>query len=414
MNHINPNKMKKYFLIASVALLASCGGGEPALTGEAAELGKLKTELETRLSDTQGEASALRDSIKLLTEQIAVVNGNPVNRPKVNSMTVSRMDFEHYFEVQGNIEAAQDVVLYAEAGGNIKKVHVTEGQSVKAGQTLVTFDTEIITRNIQEVETRLELALITYEKQKKLWEQNIGSEIQYLQAKNQKESLEQSIATLKSQRSKAIMTAPFSGTIDEIMPKVGEMAAPGMPVLRIVNLSELTVSADVNEKYLGDVAEGKLVKLHFPALGSKYDKDSITLKSWGRYINPNNRTFKITVDLPSTSNIYLPNLLVAVRVRDYQAKDVVAIPTKYILQNSKDENYVYVVSSDENDEVVAKRVMVEIGKSYKKPAREGAAENLSMTEIKGGLEGGEQLVTKGFKGIQDQVKIEVKAPEASK
>jgi RND family efflux transporter MFP subunit len=405
MNRINRNKMTKYTLVAGLAFtLASCGGDE--LPKDEAGLTAMIVEIQGRLDETKAKAKVMKDSVNMLTDSLDVIQGKDINYPKVETRLVDKQRFEHYFEVQGNIEAEQDVVLYAEAGGNIKKIHVQEGETVKAGQTLVTFDMEMVNKNINEVQTRLELATITYEKQKALWDQNIGSEMQYLQAKNQKESLEQSLATLKSQRGKAVMSAPFSGVIDEIIRKTGEMAGPGMPVMRLVNQSKLSVVADVNEKYLGAIAEGKLVQLVFPALGEQYTMDSVQLKSWGRYINPNNRTFKVNIDIPTTNPVLLPNLLVEVRIRDYVNESVVVVPSKYIHQTSNNEDYVYVLV-DKDGKKISKKVLITVGKSYRPRHRAGGPEYIGMTEVVAGLEVNDQLVTEGFKGIQDGIEVKV-------
>jgi membrane fusion protein (multidrug efflux system) len=410
MNRINLNKMTKYTLVAGLALtLASCGG-EEVIPKNVADLDAEIAEIQGRLDATQDRVDDMKDSVNWMTDTLHVMQGKHINYPKVETQFVTSQRFEHYFEVQGNIEAEQEVILYAEAGGNIKKIHVGEGQTVKAGQTLVTFDMEMVNKNINEVQTRLELATITFEKRQKLWEQNIGSEMQFLQAKNQKESLEQSLSTLKSQRGKSVMIAPFSGVIDEIVRKTGEMAGPGMPVLRLVNQSKLSVVADVNEKYLGAVAEGKLVQLVFPALGDAYTMDSVQLKSWGRYINPNNRTFKVNIDLPTSNPILLPNLLVEVRIRDYVNDNVVAVPSKYIHQTSDNENYVYVLIDDAGKKM-SKKVLITTGKSYRPRYRAGGPKHIGMTEVMAGLSVNDELVTEGFKGIQDNIVVLVNNPE---
>lgn len=390
--------MKKLVYIPLLALLAACGGAdEPAVgSNDLVALKAKKDSLTTELNMVRAQIAALDT-----TEEITL--------PLVETETVKRELFEHYVEVQGNVEAEKNAVLYAEAGGNVRTIHVQEGQKVSKGQRLVTFDTDVISRNIAEMEKRLELATFAYERQANLWEQKIGSEIQYEQAKNQKESLEKSISTLRAQQSKAIISAPFAGTIDEIMPNPGEMVPPGMPVLRLVNLDKISIEAQVAENYLGSVKAGTKVEIELPALkdasGNRVILTNQQLSSAGKFINPNNRTFKVRLNLVNDKELFVPNLLALVRIQDFVMPNAVVIPEKYVRQNSSQENYVFVMEEKDGIET-AKMVKVEIAadKAYKMPHQQH-----NMVVVTSGLNGGEKLITEGNRGVQDGQQVKVKS-----
>ena len=366
-------------LTAASITLVSCGGGEPETMSANAETIQ---KLEARATELKASLDMVRDSLKTLN-----MIDNPPLIAKVRTAAVEVKRFSHFFEVQGNVEADKNVMLYAEMGGNIKRIHVSEGDQVSAGQTIVTLDTEVISKNIKELEKSMELAEFMYKKQKNLWEQNIGSELQYVQAKNQKESLESKLSTLKSQRAMSIITAPFAGTIDEIFPNEGEMAGPGMPVVRLLNLNKVTVVADVTENYLGNITPGKFMQLELPSMdGMLYD--SLAITRVGKFINPNNRTFRIQVDIDNGDGPLVPNLIAIMRIRDYVKENSVVVPSKYILQESGGNEYVYLLE----DGIVVKRDIAR-GKTYTLDSGESEAEILT------GLEGGEVMITEGAKGV---------------
>ncbi len=386
LNPTNPYTMKRIVLLVAIAgMLVACGGGE-----------------QTGLDGLKAEREALKAQIAELDIQIAELDTVQLKMlPKVEVQAIQTKKFEHYFEVQGNVEAEKNVVLYAEMGGNIKSIQVEEGEQVKAGKTLVIFDTEVISQNIKEVEKALELAEFVYEKQKNLWDQNIGSELQYRQAKNQKESLEQSLATLRSQRSQAVITAPFDGVVDEIFPNAGEMAPPGGPVLRLLNLNNVSIVSDVTENYLGHIQKGTPIIVEFPSLNDSATIKDASLTRAGQFINPANRTFKVQVDIDNTNKGLVPNLLAVLKVRDYVNDSTVVVPTKYVRQNNEGANYVFVLEKKEGKSH-ARRVEVELGMSYT-----NKSVGFSETEVLKGLSGSEVLITKGFKGIQSNDEVDV-------
>jgi len=310
--------------------------------------------------------------------------------PLVASTSVERSEFNHYFKVQGNVESDKNATLYPETQGLIKAIHVKEGQKVSAGQRLMTLDNSIISNNIAEVETSLVLATDVFERQERLWNQNIGSEMQYLEAKNRKEQLEKTIATLRSQQSMAVLKAPFSGVVDKVYPKVGEIGSPMAPAVSIVNLKELHTVADVSEKYLAKVQPNAVVNVSF---GEGMDTIPGMINNIGSSINPANRTFEIKVDFKNKPDFLRPNLMAEVEINDFKADSAVVISSSNILQDIDENSFVYRIV-EENGKSMAKKTIVEPGMSYR-----------GKTMIVSGLKGGEEIVTEGARKLVDGKEI---------
>jgi RND family efflux transporter MFP subunit len=255
---------------------------------------------------------------------------------------------------------------------------------VKAGQVLAELDGNAIRKQIQSMETNLSLVTELYNKQKALWEKQVGSEIQYKQAKTNKESLEQQIASMREQLAMYKITSPVNGTIDVVNLKVGQTAAPGMPYFTIVNFNKLKVKADVAESYANKIKQGNDVIITFPDI-DKTINTKITYS--GKGISALNRTFAVEVALPS-DNSYLPNMIAVVKIIDYAKNDVIVIPVNCV-QNADGENFVYLAVKEGNKTIAKKRV-VNVGVTYNDKA-----------EIIGGITKGEQLVTEGYSDLND-------------
>ena len=270
-------------------LLIACGSDSPqTLSGKKAALQAKKTELKSlsqEISQLEGEIRKLDPEAKA---QIRIAN--------VTVQPMETATFSHFVTQQGRIEADNNILVSSMMAGRITKIFVREGQFVKRGQSLAQLDDAVMKSSISEVKTSLNLATTLFEKQKSLWEQEIGTEVQYLTFKNQKEAMEQRLATLEEQRSLTRITAPISGTVDEILPKTGEMVSPGFPAFRVVNSSALSLKANVSESYVPYISRGELVKVSFPTINQEMDaKVSVV----GQSIDANNRTFKVEVKLPN-------------------------------------------------------------------------------------------------------------------
>jgi RND family efflux transporter MFP subunit len=257
---------------------------------------------------------------------------------------------------------------------------------VSKGQVLAKIDAESILRNIDEVEKQLELATILFEKQDRLWKQQIGTEIQFLEAKNRMESLQTNLATLKTQQSKTFVRAPFNGTVETVEVRLGELVQPGVPMFQFVGESDLFIEADVSEKYVGLIQKGDSVEISFPSINRDLKSK---ISSVGAIINPNNRTFKVEIAIPSMEYVK-PNMISVIKIKDYENKNAVTVPNYLILQDNKGD-YVFTV-----DESVSKKRYIKRGKTYQE-----------VTEVVEGLTGSEVLIDKGFREVGDNFVVNI-------
>jgi RND family efflux transporter MFP subunit len=373
--------MKLFSILAiALAILASC---EQSVEGE---LDKLKAERDS-LKEVRFE---IDEKIFALETQIAKIDST-ADQKLVTTYQARRDTFRHFFEVYGVVETDFAATLYAESNGVIEQIRVKEGQEVRKGDILAKQDDEIVNKNIREVETQLDLATTLFEKQKKLWEQNVGSEVQYLEAKNRKESLESTLATLREQKNKASVRAPFDGVIDKIYPKVGELAAMGTPIIRLVNLDQLYLTADVSERYITDIEEGDDVKI----IINRKDTVLSKISRIGKYVNPTNRSFEIRVEINEQLNQLRPNSLVVLQINDHIENDAILVPSSIIMQDGKGKDYVYVLGTDKNNFQVASKRSVSTGMSYE-----------GMTVVKSGVEQSDKLIDKGSRSVRDGDRVE--------
>lgn len=258
--------------------------------------------------------------------------------------------FNHYIEVQGTVKADQTVDLRAEMGGTVTAILVKEGQNVSKGQILATLDSDVIDSSVLQLKTQLSLATTTFERQARLWEQNIGSEIQYLQAKAQKEGLENSVKSLRAQARKMKIIAPFSGIIDQVFAKTGELTSPQKPFLKLVNLSKVYVESEVTETYLKSIKKGTEVLLYFRSIGQTTEAK---ISQVGNFINPNNRSFKTRIDLKNSNNELKANLLADIKINDFRANGVV-IPSRLVQKDRDNKTFVYTIEPRENNHKIVK------------------------------------------------------------
>lgn len=377
--------MKQYLIIASASLLfVACGGSKE----DNSDLAKLKKEKDslTTLADEVGARVAEIDGLIAdldTTKKLTVVS----------NYQTSVESFKHYFEVHGVVETDQNVVIFPQAMGDIEKILVKEGQKVSKGQLLVQLDAEIIKRNIDEVETSLKLATTVYERQEKLWNQKIGSEIQYLEAETNKKSLENRLASLREQLAMSNVKAPFDGVVDEVFAKEGELAGQGTALVRLVNVSNIYIESDVSETYLKTIGKGSEVIVHFPSLEKEITAE---IQQKGRFINPENRTFKIRVNIPNKDGDIIPNLLAELRIMDFESDSAVVIPTRLIQESPNGENFLYAIEKD-GEKIHASKKVVETGYAYK-----------GKTHVTAGLTGTEVLVDKGAKSVIDGQQVTLK------
>lgn len=282
------------------------------------------------------------------------------------------------------------MLVSPETSGIVKRIFVREGQRIGKGATIAELDASVIRNNIAQVEKSLELATQLFEKQQKLWDQNIGTEVQYLQAKNNKESLEKNIATLNSQLSLSIIKSPISGTVDEIYPKLGEMASPAQMFARVVSRNQSYVSCDVSEAYIGKIKAGDKVSIRFPNQGDESVEGKVAFTA--NYINPSNRTFKVNVSPNRIPSFFIPNLLTVVQFEDFSQESAVVIPSSSVLDDGQTK-YVFVLVKEEGKAIVKKKKIV-LG-----PSSEGSS--LVME----GLSVDDELVVKGQTYVVDGERV---------
>jgi membrane fusion protein, multidrug efflux system len=375
-----------FITLLSLTLLIACGGGEDnpqTVVGKQALLKKKKAEL-----------LALNREISQLEEDIAAQDPTAVRQEKavaISTKVLVPQTFAHYVEVQGRVEANNNIVVSSQSSGRLTDLQVEEGQSVRKGQVLARIDDAVIRRNIEEVKTQLELAEIMYTKQKNLWEKEIGTEVQYLSAKNQKETLERRLETLQEQQDLTVLKASQSGMVDEIFAREGETVAPGQPAMRLINNADLSLVAQLSEAYTPYVRRGKEVEVRFPILERSF---SARVKRVGQVIDPTNRTFDVEVALPN-SRAYKPNMFGQIAINDRTLEDALVIPQS-VIQQSDDGAFVYVVESNSEGQWTARRRVIETGLDHR-----------GQVVVTQGLAPQDRLVMQGYKNLSDGQKVEL-------
>jgi RND family efflux transporter MFP subunit len=281
-------------------------------------------------------------------------------------------EFKHYLEIQGVVQADKNIEIHPELGGTVKSILVKEGQKVFAGQVLIQLDDSSIRNSINELTTQLNLAKTTFERQERLWNQKIGSEMQYLQAKAQKENLENNIATVKNQARKMKIIAPFSGIVDEIFSKNGELTNPQSPVVRLINLKKVYVEADITETYLPVIKIGTEVIVNFSSINKEINSKIAQI---GHYINPDNRSFKTRINISNVDQSIKPNLMADLKILDFETKGI-TIPSNLIQQDQKGNDYVFTIQLENGQNKVVKSLVNVVNEyDHKVFIREGLSEN---------------------------------------
>ena len=381
--------MKNIFYTLSLSLLLlSVSCGEPKKNSTEAILESNDVEkIQQKRDELTNELVALEGEIKQLDSKLKEINPER-NIPLVTSYEVKSEEFKHFLELQGSVETKENVVLNAEMGGVLERVYVTEGQKVSKGQTLAKIDDGGLSQQLAQMQTQLELAKTTFERQKRLWDQQIGSEIQFLQAKSSYEGQVNAVNQMKSQLSKSVVTAPFSGVIDDIITEEGNVVSPGQtPILRLVNLSDMYIKTDVPENYISDVTEGKLVEVTFPVLGETVETK---VRQTGSYINPNNRTFNAEVEIPNKNNNIKPNLTARLKINDYTNENAILVPQNIISENAEGEQYLFVVRDINESKGTAEQVIIETGKTQG-----------DKIEILKGLKDGDKVIQEGARSVKE-------------
>jgi len=365
----------KLFLIAILiaGLITSC------------EPGNQLKELQSQLDTKKIELSKLKLEVKELQGHIDQLDTSKQNKGlAVHVLKMERAKFEHFFHANGSFEAVDYAYIIPETSGQVKEILVQEGSKVKKGQVLAKLNTDILENTIREVRTALELTTTVFQKQEELWNKKIGSELDYLRAKNQKQGMEDQLITLQSQLDMAIITSPINGIVDLIEPKVGELAMPGQLLMQVVNLDVFYLNVEVSESYLPYLKTGDPVSLHLMAYGNHYVESSI--HRIAHIINPENRSFKVVIKVKNQDAMIKPNMLAEVKFKDFENDHAIVVPS-IIVKKDFNGNYLFITEEVE-DKMVAKKVYVETGKS-----------RANETMILSGLKAGDQVIIGGYNQV---------------
>ena len=365
------------FIVTLLFLLASCGNENTSKT-------------EQQIINYQKQVTSINKKIDRLQQKLNKKNKSKIittgRKVTVNVRKLQPSVFNHYFDASAEVESIHEAYVSPETNGQIEKIFVTAGDRVKKGQLLAQLNSDIMQDNIRELKTSLELASYTYTKQKSLWEKKIGSELQYLQAKTNYESLQNKLSTLQTQYQRSFIKSPIDGYVDAIDLKVGEMAIPGQRFFHVVNLSRLYVNAQISEAYLPIIHEGDAVEVRFSAFPSivLYKK----VYRIGKVINKQSRTFKLQLKINNPKQLLRPNLLAIIRIKDYTNPKAIVVPS-FVIREDIQGYYLYVVTTEDGQKIARKRY-VKTGKSFKK-----------KTEVISGLKAGETIVTQGYNNVTD-------------
>jgi RND family efflux transporter MFP subunit len=369
---MNPKFYTRLSVVAVVALLAACSAATPddkkeqleKLRAQQAEISKQVQQLEKEIAATNPEEATVK------TKDVAIVEVTP-------------KQFDHYVQTQGRVEAEDNIAISAKSSGVVTAVYANEGQRVSKGQVLAQIDNAVIMRNIESLKTQLELAQTVFDRQKNLWDQKIGTEVQFLQAKNNKESLERQLESLQEQNEMMKIKSPINGTVDEVIVKIGEAVQPGQPAVRVVNTSELKITASVSEAYVTEIKKGNKVMVHIPEL--KKDLES-KVTFVGRTIDPLSRTFAVEVALPSEANLR-PNMTGVIKVVFHTEPGAITVPIN-IVQSINEEKIVFVAEA-KGKATVARKKIVTVEGVYNGQAQVS------------GLAAGDKVITFGYQGLND-------------
>ncbi|WP_142784865.1 efflux RND transporter periplasmic adaptor subunit [Changchengzhania lutea] len=379
-------------LVIASLILSSCSGDKNKSVEDIIETNDLE-KIRTKKIELDAKEQALAAELKLLEAKIKSLD--PQERiPLITTFTAKEDVFTHFVELQGSVSTKQNIVISPEFSGLLTRIYVKEGQKVNKGQILAKIDDGGLSQQVAQLNIQTALAKTTYERQKRLWNQKIGSEIQYLQAKANYEAQQQAINQLQQQVSKTVVRAPFSGTVDAIIADQGTVVVPGQSQLfRLVNLQDMYIETDVPELYISEITEGKDVKVEFPVLGKEVDAK---VRQAGSFINPANRTFKIQVDVDNKNETIKPNLTAKLKINDYTNDKAILIPQSIISENAEGEQYVYTITDKDGDIAKAKRVIIETGKTKG-----------DYIEVVSGLDNGNEIINEGARSVKEGQTIKI-------
>ena len=383
---LNRTPMTKqiFSLLIAATLVVSCGQKDNNQTVDQLIAAKNNKELQARKATIQADLAKIEAALATLNVR--------KEEALVSVATLKDTVFNHYLDIQGSVNTKENILIQPEMPGTLVSLNVKAGQRVSKGQLLARVDDGGSSQQVASLETQYQLAKTTFERQKNLWSQKIGSEIQYLQAQTQMLSLQRSVAQAKAMLSKTEIRAPFSGTIDEVFVERGQVVSAGpQGLMRIVNLNNMYVSTSIPESYIGKLKVGTQVDVFLTSLNRNYKGK---VRQIGNFINPNNRSFGIEVSIPNPENLLRPNQVAKLKVIDYTVKNAIVVPSNVIQEDGKGNQFVFVATNSDGKTATAKKAMVTIGKSSD-----------NVTEILSGLSANDIIVIEGVNTISEGMKL---------
>ncbi|TYA52433.1 efflux RND transporter periplasmic adaptor subunit [Formosa maritima] len=380
-------------ILITVLLFASCGEGKKNSVEKVLESNNLET-IRNKKTELVNDLQVLEGKIKLLDDKISVLDTTK-KVPLITTFKATHEVFNHQLEIQGNVTTKDLIVIHPEYNGILTHLYVKEGQNVSKGQVMAKIDDGGLSQQLAQLQIQEDLSKTTFERQKRLWDQNIGSEIEFLQAKSTYEAQNKAVKQMQEQIAKTTVRAPFSGTIDDVMTEQGTVVMAGQSeLMRIVNLDNMYIETDVPESYLTNITKGKNVQVDFPVLGINIET---RVRQVGDYINPNNRTFKIEVGIPNKDKIIKPNLTARLKINDYTNENALLIPQSIISENAEGEQYIYVVKDiNDKNEGTANKVIIKTGRTQG-----------DVIEVLEGIENEAEIIKEGARSVKDGQTVKI-------
>ena len=381
-------------LLIIMFLFVSCGGEQKNESIDSIIASGDLQKLKTKKKEIEATQLSLADDLDLLNQEISKLD-TIKKLSQITTFRAQKEPFMHYLELQGSVSTKQNIVIFPEYNGILSQVFVKEGQRVRKGQQLAKIDDGGMAQQLAQLEIQTDLAKTTFERQKRLWEQQIGSEIQYLQAKSNYEAQEKAVEQLRSQLAKTVVRAPFSGIIDDVITDQGSVVGAGMTqLMRIVNLNDMYIETQVPENYLTNITKGKKVLVEFPVLEKTVETE---VRQAGNFINAANRTFKIEIAVPNKDNSIKPNLTAKLKINDYTSDEAFLIPQSVISENAQGQQYLYIVENKKSDTIgTTKRVIVTTGLAQD-----------DHIEVLSGLEVGMEIIEEGARSVKENQEVEI-------
>lgn len=388
--------MKNIYIITLITILLSSCSGEKKQTKSIEKAIESNDLDKIRLMRTEivAQQQVIAQQLKQLDDKIATLDSSK-KVPLITTFKAEESIFNHFLELQGNVTTKKNIVIFPEYSGLLSEVYVKTGQQVKRGQLLAKIDDGGLSQQLAQLKIQSELARTTFERQERLWNDKIGSEIQYLQAKSSYEAQVNAVTQTEKQLAKTLVTAPFSGTIDDVITDQGSVVGAGTSqLMRIVNLDDMYIETDVPERYISYVTKGKNVEVEFPILGKTIPTK---IRQAGNFINPANRTFKVEVAVPNKDKTIKPNLTAKLKINDYTNDNALLIPQSIISENANGEQYIYVVKDkNDNEEGIAERVIIQTGQTQG-----------DVIEVIEGLESGAEIIQEGARSVKNGQTVKV-------